>query len=93
VIQDPVWEQSFPDVHGAALQIADPATEAVSLVRLSRREAAAMRAGNVARRQQLDEELRSCGLRAVVLSTSDPYEIDRAFIQWAEERRRGARRR
>jgi hypothetical protein len=93
VIQDPVWEQSFPDVHGAALQIADPATGAVSLVRLSRREAMARRADNVARRQRLDEELTSCGLRAVVLSTSDPCEIDRAFVEWAAERRRGAGRR
>jgi hypothetical protein len=93
VIQDPVWEQSFPDVHGAAMQIADPASGAVSLVRLSRGEAAATRAENVARRRQLDDELASCGLRPVVLSTSDPYEIDRAFIQWAEERRRGAGRR
>jgi uncharacterized protein (DUF58 family) len=89
VIQDPVWEQSFPDVHGAALQITDPATGATSLVRLSRREAAARRAEHVARRQQLDEDLTSCGLRAVALSTGDPYEIDRAFVQWAEERRRG----
>ena len=93
VIQDPVWEQSFPDVHGAALRIADPATGELSLVRLSRREAAARRAENVARRASLDEELASCGLRAVALSTSDPHEIDRAFVEWAEERRRGNGRR
>ena len=88
MIQDPVWEQSFPDVHGAALPIADPATGAVSIVRLSRREVAARRDANHARSEGVAEELASCGLRAVTLSTSDPHEIDRAFVQWAEERRR-----
>jgi hypothetical protein len=88
VIQDPVWEQSFPDVHGTAVPIADPATGSVSLVRLSRREVDARRAAHRARRAALTEELASCGLRAVTLSTSDPQEIDRAFVQWAEERRR-----
>ena len=92
VIQDPFWERSFPDVHGAALPIADPATGGVSVVRISRREAAERRRANVARSARLTEELASCGLRAVELSTSDPYEIDRAFIQWAEERRRGRSR-
>ena len=92
VIQDPCWEQSFPDVHGVALPIADPATGDVSIVRISRREAAARRAANVARTERLSDELASCGLRPVRLSTDDPYEIDRAFIEWAEERRRGRSR-
>ena len=53
VIQDPLWDRSFPEVGGAALPIADPATGAVSLVRLSRRETAARRAENVARSERL----------------------------------------
>ena len=92
VIQDPVWEQSFPDMHGVAVPIADPATGAVSVVRLSRKETARRRTENVAHRDRLTGEFASCGLRAVVLSTTDPYEIDRAFLAWAEERRRRRRR-
>jgi len=88
VIQDPLWDQSFPAVGGAALPVGDPATGTVSLVRLSRREATARRVANVARAARLREELGSSGLQAVLLSTTDPYEIDRAFIEWAEERRR-----
>ena len=88
VIQDPVWERSFPDVYGAALPIADPATGAVSVVRLSRREAAARRAENQARAEGLGRELASCGLRPVVVTSADPYEIDEAFLAWAGERRR-----
>jgi uncharacterized protein (DUF58 family) len=88
VIQDPVWERSFPDVHGAGLPVANPATATISVVRLSRREVAAQRADNVARAGRLAAELASCGMRAVTLTTEDPYEIDRAFIAWAAERRR-----
>ena len=33
-------------------------------------------------------ELDSLGLRPVAIGTSDPFEIDRAFLEWAEERRR-----
>src|SRR5256885_402047 len=33
VIQDPVWEQSFPDVSGVVVPLADPATGRVSYVR------------------------------------------------------------
>jgi uncharacterized protein (DUF58 family) len=88
VIQDPVWERSFPDVHGAALPVADPATGELSALRLSRREAAARRAANEARAEQLGRELASCGLRPVTLTTADPFAIDDAFLAWAAERRR-----
>jgi len=40
VVQDPVWEQSFPDVGGVSIPYADPATGRVVPVRLSSDEAA-----------------------------------------------------
>ena len=43
VIQDPVWEQSFPDVSGIVVPLRDPDTGRVSNVRLTRREAEARR--------------------------------------------------
>jgi uncharacterized protein (DUF58 family) len=88
VIQDPVWEQGFPDVGGVAVPVADPRSGRVSLVRLGRRQAAQRREENEQRLAQLHGELQSFGLRAVALGTSDPFEIDLAFIQWAEEQRR-----
>ena len=33
-------------------------------------------------------ELESLGLRTVAIGTSDPLEVDLAFIDWADERRR-----
>jgi uncharacterized protein (DUF58 family) len=87
VIQDPIWEQSFPDVGGVAVPVASPRTGAVRPVRLSRRQAAKRREGNESRLRRLLEELRSFGLQPVLLGTSDPFEIDRAFLEWAEARR------
>jgi uncharacterized protein (DUF58 family) len=87
VIQDPVWEQSFPDVAGAAVPVADPRSGRVSTVRLGRRGAARRRAANEERLRRLLAELDSFGLRPVVVGTSDPFDVDRAFLEWAEVRR------
>ncbi len=88
VIQDPVWEESFPAVGGVAVPIMDARGGRVSLVRLSRRQAARRREEHEHRHAQLLAELDSFGMRAIALGTTDPLEIDRAFIAWAEERTR-----
>jgi uncharacterized protein (DUF58 family) len=88
VIQDPIWEQSFPAVGGVAVPVADPRTGAHALVRLSRKEATRRRVANEQRHARLVAELESLGLRPVAIGTSDPFEIDRAFLEWAEERKR-----
>jgi uncharacterized protein (DUF58 family) len=87
VIQDPVWEQSFPDVASVVLPIADPRGGRVELLRLSRREARDLRRTNEDRLARLVAELISLDLEPIVLGTSDPQEIDRAFVEWAELRR------
>jgi hypothetical protein len=56
-------------------------------VRLSRREARDLRTRNEQRLADLLAELVSLDLEPVLLGTSDPFEIDRAFIEWAELRR------
>ena len=88
VIQDPVWEQSFPDVAGVAVPVADPRTGEVALVRLSRRQVQQRREENERRRDSLRAELASFGLEVVEVTDSDPAAVDAAFIAWAEERRR-----
>ena len=89
VIQDPVWEQSFPAVGGVAVPVADPRDGGHALVRLSRREAARRCDENEQRHARLLGELElALDLRAVAIGTSDPFEIDRAFLEWAEARRR-----
>jgi uncharacterized protein (DUF58 family) len=89
VIQDPVWERSWPDIDGVAVPVADPRGGRVELVRLSRRQVARRRAQHVERYAALLAELESVGLRPVEIGTSDPSSVDEAFLAWAEERRRG----
>jgi uncharacterized protein (DUF58 family) len=84
VIQDPVWERSWPDVAGVGVPVAH-----AGLVRLGRRKAARLRAEHEARYAALLAELQSVGLRPVELDSSDSYAVDEAFLAWAEERRRG----
>jgi len=87
IVQDPVWEQSFPDIGSVAVPIRDPRSGTTELVRLSRREARDLRERNRERLARLREELVALDLEPVVLGTSDPFDIDRAFVEWAELRR------
>ena len=89
VVQDPVWEQTFPAVGGVSLPVSDPRTGRVALVRLTRRQAHARRVANEERLRRLLREFVSLGLDPLVIGTSDPYAVDRALIGWAELRQRG----
>jgi len=84
VIQDPVWERSWPDVAGVGVPVAD-----TGLVGLGRRRTARLRSEHEERYAALIAELHSVGLRPIELDTSEPVAVDEAFLAWADERRRG----
>jgi uncharacterized protein (DUF58 family) len=87
VVQDAVWEQSFPLVGPIVLPLADPRDGRVVEVRLSRREARARRESNAQRRDRLLARFVELGLDPVLLDTSDDEEVDRRFLAWADGRR------
>ncbi len=93
VIQDPLWEGSFPDVGSVVLPVLEPSTGKLRPVRLTAREAAARREANEARRADLVREFRGLGFEPVVVESTDPGDILQSFVAWAEqrlyERRRG----
>lgn len=92
VIQDPVWEQSFPDVSGIVVPFRDPESGRVTHLRLTAKEAAARRRLHEQRLQDLLEELRRVDLDPLLLSSSDPADVHAAFLEWTEvrvARRRG----
>jgi uncharacterized protein (DUF58 family) len=93
VIQDPVWEQSFPEVGGIGLPIVEPSADAGRLVRLSRRQARRRRVANERRFAELLTDCRTLGLEPVVLGDSETYHVDAAFMEWAQQRGSGAWRR
>ena len=86
VIQDPTWEQSFPDVHGLAVPLRDPRTGRVAPVRLTARETAERRSANERRYAGL-EVFRGLDLDPVLVSSSDPSRILSSFLGWSEARR------
>ncbi len=88
VIQDPVWEQSFPAVGSVAVPIAGAAGEQRGLLRLTRPEARKRRAQNEERLRRLLADFLTLGLDPVLVGTSEPTEIDEVFCAWAEGRRR-----
>jgi hypothetical protein len=87
VIQDPVWEQSFPDVSGIVVPLRDPRSGRITHVRLTSKEAAAKRREHEERLLALLEELTLLDLDPVLLSSSDPSDVLGAFLDWNEFRR------
>ena len=91
VIQDPVWEQSFPDVSSVVVPLLDPGSGRVRLVRLSRREARDRRAVNEQRARETVAAFNALGLEPIVLTTADRERIFSAFLEWDELRRLATR--
>ena len=89
IIQDPTWEQSFPPVSSVIVPLADPSSGSLKAVRLSRRDAVRRRRDNEQRLADLLEGMRRFGLEPLLLETTDPNEIYRRFMTWADLRRVG----
>jgi uncharacterized protein (DUF58 family) len=86
VIQDPLWERSFPEVGGVVLPFLDHTSGRFVTVRLSDREAAEMREENERRAAELLARFRNHDLGPVLVTTSDRMDIFQAFLEWADER-------
>ena len=89
VIQDRVWEQSFPPVSSVVVPLADPETGRVRAVRLRGSEARARRHANEERLERLVHEFRVLDLEPIIVSSSDRAEILEAFLSWADHRLAG----
>jgi uncharacterized protein (DUF58 family) len=87
IVQDPVWEQSFPAVGGTLLPIADPSTGRTTRIRLSARDARRLRDEHRGRLEALIRLFHSLDFDPVVLGTSEEHEVDVAFLNWANRRR------
>ena len=88
VVQDPVWEQSFPAVEGVVLPLRDATTGDVEDVWISRQEARRRAEENEQRLAGLLEGYKRLGFDPIVLGTSDPIEISLRFHAWAHRRTR-----
>jgi uncharacterized protein (DUF58 family) len=87
VVQDPTWEQSFPDMHGIVVSLRDPDTGRVVPVRLTRREAVHRRQANQERLTGLLDDFRALDVDPVLVSSSERAELLASFLSWSELRR------
>lgn len=86
VIQDPVWERSFPDVGGLSVPYADPTSSGVVPIYLTRAETERLRGEHEARYDELVRAFRSYGTEPVVIDSHDPGDVLSAFLRWADLR-------
>lgn len=86
ILQDPVWEQSFPPVDRLVVPFADPATGRMHAVRLKRGEAEQRRQANEARLASLRAELRSLALEPIVIGSAAESVVLQALTEWGETR-------
>jgi hypothetical protein len=93
VLQDLVWEQSFPDVAGVVLPIWDPDAQRVRATFLTRRECTERRRANEERLRASVKRFDRLGLDPILLSRDDDDSVYEAFHDWAEARRFSARAR
>jgi uncharacterized protein (DUF58 family) len=93
VIQDPRWEQSFPDVSGFLLPLAEPEGGSLRPVRLTASEAAARRRSNERRLAELLHGFAAVEIDPVLISSDDPVDILASFLDWHDDRHARLRRR
>lgn len=86
IVQDPVWEQSFPDIEGVLISLADADGGAPQRVRLGRRQVAERRAENEERLAGLRADLIRLGLEPVLVSSAKPVDVQAVFLDWAQTR-------
>jgi uncharacterized protein (DUF58 family) len=86
VLQDPTWEQSFPDIGGVAVPVADPRTGRTTFLRMTRGEARAQRARNQERWDRLLRLFAELDLDSVLLTSSEATDILDEFVDWSEQR-------
>jgi hypothetical protein len=86
IVQDPIWEQSFPDVSGVVVPFAAADGSGVTLAALTGGEARALRETNERRWDELLHGLRALDMDPVVVDSDEPRDVVSSFLSWADQR-------
>jgi uncharacterized protein (DUF58 family) len=87
VVQDPLWEASFPVAPSVIFPFVDPESGRMVNARFSTKDARMLRAANEQRCDRLLSEFSDLGIDWVMLATDEPAAVEWAFVEWAEQRR------
>jgi Protein of unknown function DUF58 len=88
VLQDPLWERSFPLVDGFRIEVAG-VDGGVHEVRLRRNEAEALRRTNEERWVRLLGDFARLSIEPVVVESANDADVLSAFLDWSEMRQGG----
>lgn len=86
LIQDPTWEQTFPDVAGVTLPVVDAERDTTGTIRLTRGRARQLRERRERRLARLLADFGSLGMEAVVVESTDEEAVLQAFLAWVDRR-------
>ena len=86
IVQDPIWEQSFPDVSGVVVPFVAPGDSGVSLAAVTAREARRLRETNERRFDDLLHGLRALDMDPVVVDSHEQRDVVSSFLSWADQR-------
>ncbi|MBA3844714.1 MAG: DUF58 domain-containing protein [Actinobacteria bacterium] len=86
IVQDPVWEQSFPAIEDTLVPFADARGEGMRHVRLSESEVAARRSANEQRLSDLNHQFVRFGIDPVVIGDASPDAVHAALLDWSQSR-------
>jgi uncharacterized protein (DUF58 family) len=86
IVQDPLWEQTFPDVSGAVVPFVEAGTGHVSLAALREREARERREANERRLRDLIRSFHALAMDPVLVSSHEHRDVVFSFLSWADQR-------
>ena len=86
IVQDPIWEQSFPDVSGVVVPFVSADGARVSLAAVTGREARELREHNEWRWGELLNGLRALDMDPVIVESHEPRAVVSSFLSWADQR-------
>jgi uncharacterized protein (DUF58 family) len=86
IVQDPLWEQSFPEIDGVLFSLADARGGRTRRVRLRADEVAARRAQHEERLVELRRDFLRLGLDPIILSDDEEAGVHTTLLAWAQER-------
>jgi uncharacterized protein (DUF58 family) len=84
IVQDPVWEQSFPEIDGVLVTVTDAIGGHEGRVRLGPREVAERRASHEQRLTSIQDDFVRLGLDPILIGSTD--HVHERLLEWARAR-------
>jgi hypothetical protein len=86
IVQDRVWEQSFPQIEGVVISVGDAHGTSPRPIRLDAGEVEERRRSNHARLELLQRDFIRLGLDPVLISDDTDHAVHASLLEWAQAR-------